>query len=252
VKSHHHSTAWDVAALGPHGLESLPVQVFGGIALNGPVGGINPRAVDVALRMGARIVWMPTIAARTHIEFHERNYDAFPVSTLPLLPEVPVEVLTEEGDLRDETAEVIRLIAAGDAILASGHLSPSEIIAVFEGAAAVGCRRLLLNHPNFIVDVGSKDVEHIVSLGAYVEHNLSLYDDESIFHRWDVEVLAESITAVGPEHTIIASDLGQQRNPLPLDSYTKICSALKDCGIGDHVIRQIVVENPARLLGIAP
>ena len=63
VKSHHHVTAFDVAALGPHGLAGLPVEVCGGVALNGPVGGVNPRAVDLALKMG--LAHTPTIIVVT-------------------------------------------------------------------------------------------------------------------------------------------------------------------------------------------
>lgn len=252
VKSHHHTTAFDIAALRPHGLGTLPIHIIGGVALNGPVGGINPRAVDVTLRMGGRVIWMPTIAAHRHIEFHEHNHDAFPHPDRPLLPELPVEVLTVDGDLREECVEVLKLVAESDAVLASGHLSPHEIVAVFEGATEFGITRLLLNHPNFIIDASYRDAENLVGLGALVEHNLSLYDDDSIFHRWDVSVLAKWIDTIGPDHTVLASDLGQERNPNPLDSYMKVCSALLECGVSERTLRQIVVENPARLLGLEP
>src|SRR5436190_21348861 len=63
AKSHHHSTVTDVLALQNHGLQDLTIQVYGGIALNSAVGGLNPHAVDLALKMGGRAVWMPTVAA---------------------------------------------------------------------------------------------------------------------------------------------------------------------------------------------
>ena len=252
VKSHHHSTAFDVAALRPHGLADLPIQVVGGVALNGPVGGINPYAVDLTLRMGGRVVWMPTVAARKHIEFHEANHDAFPSPTVTLLPETPVGVLDADGNVNDATRGVLELIAGADAVLASGHLAPHEILPVFAAAVDLGVTRLLLNHPNFIIEASMRDIERLVRLGTFVEHNLSLYDDESIYYRWGVEVLAELIETIGPEHTILASDLGQLKNPLPLDSYAKVGAALLECGIGDGALRRITVENPARMLGLDP
>ena len=39
-------------------------MVFGGIALNFSVGGINPHAVRAALKLGAKTVWMPTLHSR--------------------------------------------------------------------------------------------------------------------------------------------------------------------------------------------
>jgi hypothetical protein len=250
AKSHHHLTAFDVAALRVRGLDSLPIEVFGGIALNGPVGGVNPQAVDLALRMGGRVIWLPTIAASRHIDFHCHHPDAFPHPTVSLLPENAVEVLAEDGDLRDDTRRVLSLAAEADAVLASGHLSPDEIHAVFEVAVESGVGRLLLNHPNFITAATYKQAEDLVALGAYVEHNLSLYDEDSVFCQWPVEELAKWIKEVGSEHTILASDLGQEKNPLPFDSYLKICERLLECGLNEQDIRRIVVENPARLLGL--
>lgn len=250
VKSHHHSTAFDVAALGPHGLASLPVRVVGGVALNGPVGGVNPRAVDLTLRMGGRVVWLPTIGAGRHIAFHGAHPDAFPHPQVELLAEAPVDVLGADGELTPELRQSLRLIAEADAVLASGHLGPAELVQVFQAARAAGVGRLLLNHPNFIVDAGFDDARRLVELGAFVEHNLSLYDEDSVFCRWPVDVLARWIIEVGPEHTILASDLGQRANPLPLDAYRKVCDRLLDCGVGERAIRRIAADNPARLLGL--
>lgn len=250
AKSHHHVTAFDVAALGPQGLDEVPVDVFGGIALNNPVGGINPIAVDVALRMGARVVWLPTIGACRHLAFHHEHPDAFPHPSVALLPEPPIAVLDDDGAPLPEVLQVLELVAEADAILASGHLSPVEIDAIFQAAVSAGVRRLLLNHPNFIVEASATDTEQLASLGTYVEHNLSLYDPESIFCRWEIEELAHWIERVGPERTILASDLGQARNPLPAESYRRVCGRLLECGITEDALRQIVAVNPAHLLGL--
>src|SRR5690625_3924308 len=46
------------------------VNVFGGVVLNTYVGGINPAAVDTCLRLGGKIVWMPTIDSAYHALKH--------------------------------------------------------------------------------------------------------------------------------------------------------------------------------------
>src|SRR5438552_3915443 len=66
MKSHHHSTVMEILALERLALKGLRLQVFGGIALNGAVGGLNPRAVDLAIQMGGKVVWFPTIASANH------------------------------------------------------------------------------------------------------------------------------------------------------------------------------------------
>ena len=60
IKSHH-STSYGRATLVRKMVSG--VNVFGGIALNNPMGGLNPQAVDTAGRMGAKIIWMPTVDA---------------------------------------------------------------------------------------------------------------------------------------------------------------------------------------------
>ena len=44
------------------------VKLFSGIALNNASGGINPHAVNHAINIGAKIVWLPTLSAANHIE----------------------------------------------------------------------------------------------------------------------------------------------------------------------------------------
>jgi hypothetical protein len=66
LKSHHMLTA-DRAQIAQKAFPE--VKVFGGLALNLPAcGGLNPEAVKVAIRMGAKVIWLPTLSAANHIE----------------------------------------------------------------------------------------------------------------------------------------------------------------------------------------
>jgi hypothetical protein len=58
LKSHYNSTAERAAVV----RAAVPgVRVLGAIVLNRAVGGMNPLAVEVAGREGARTVWLPTV-----------------------------------------------------------------------------------------------------------------------------------------------------------------------------------------------
>jgi hypothetical protein len=251
VKSHHHSTVTDVLALAAE--EQLPsdVQVYGGIALNGPVGGLNPKAVDLALKMGGRIVWFPTIGSPQHIRHHAEHPDLkFPKLAVKLKPEEPIEIMAD-GRVRDEVYEILESAKEADAVVASGHLAPDRITALFEAAREVGVTRLLVNHPNFVVEASYEDARRWVELGALIEHSLCMYDDESSFYHWEVDTLVAWIEAVGAEHSTLGSDLGQMNNPLPTDSFRKIVDKLLDRGLGEDAVRRLVRDNPAELLGVA-
>ena len=252
MKSHHHNTVMDVLALRRHGLEELPVQVYGGIALNGPVGGLNPRAVDLSLKMGGKIVWFPTIASANHIEHHKANPDLkFPQLSRPLMHEGEISVFGDGGELRPEVLEILELIRDEGAILASGHMAPDQVFAVFRAARELGVQRMLVNHPNFVLGVTHQQARELADLGALVEHSLCMYDDRSTFYNWPLDVLVEWVRVVGPERTTLGSDLGQDNNPLPVDSFRKVGQALLDAGLAAADVRKLVRDNPARLLGVA-
>ena len=248
VKSHHHSTVTDVLALG-RDLNGLPVRVFGGIALNSAVGGLNPHAVDLALKLGGRIVWFPTIGSPQHIAHHAAHPDLkFPKLAVHVRDERPIDVLDESGQLRPEVHDIIGLIKEHDAILASGHMAPDRILAVFEAAHAAGVTRLLVNHPNFVVEATHEQGKRFVELGAVIEHSLCMYDDRSSFYNWDIDVLLGWIRAVGAERSTLGSDLGQMKNPLPSEAFTNIVGQLLDAGLSEGELESMVRRNPARLL----
>jgi hypothetical protein len=251
VKSHHHNTAMDVAAVMPYGVEQSGVQVFGGIALNTQVGGLNPHAVNLCLAMGGKIVWFPTIASPAHIAHAHNPNLRFPKLAIPLMDEEPIDVWTEDGKLKPEVYEILRMIAEADAILASGHMPPRSILAVFEAAREVGVRRMVVNHPNFVIEATIEEARKMADLGAMIEHSLCMYDEDSTFYNWSIDVLVDWIRAVGPERSLLGSDLGQNNNPLPEQAYYKICGRLRDAGWTMRELRTLVADNPGKLLGIA-
>src|SRR5437763_16484017 len=61
VKSHHHDTAMDVAALREHGIAPPGIDVFGGDALKPQVRGVNPPALNLCLATSRRAGWLPTL-----------------------------------------------------------------------------------------------------------------------------------------------------------------------------------------------
>jgi uncharacterized protein (DUF2237 family) len=252
VKSHHHDTSTDVAALKAHGIDAAGSDVFGGIALNTQVGGLNPHAVNMSLAMGGRVVWFPTIASPKHIEHHREHPQLkFPSLAVDLIPEEPIDVFSADGrSLRPEVHAILAMIAEADAVLASGHMPAQSIIAVFTAARDAGVRRMIVNHPNFVIEATKDEVKQLAQLGALIEHSLCMYDEESSFHNWQIDTLVDWIRWVGPERSSLGSDLGQAGNPFPVDSFRKICSRLLEAGMTEAEVRMLVADNPARLVGL--
>jgi hypothetical protein len=147
VKSHHHSTVMDLLAM-KRELADVATPVFGGIALNAQVGGINPYAVAMCLRMGGRAVWLPTFSSRQHVE---NEHHGFPESDIEI-PNRIVDVVDADGELVPELFEVFDLVAETDALLSVGHVKPSQSLQVARAAKERGVRRMVMSHPDFVVD----------------------------------------------------------------------------------------------------
>ncbi|MES9536307.1 DUF6282 family protein [Actinomadura sp. NPDC000600] len=246
VKSHHHNTVMDLLAMGDR-LARSSTRVFGGIALNSQVGGINPYAVAMCLRMGGKAVWFPTFSSGRHIECHPEG-GGFPTATVDV-PSDRVDVHDDAGGLLPEVHEVLDLIAESGAILSGGHLPPETIAQLFDEGRRRGVTRMVINHPNFVIGAEPEQCLELVRGGAYVEHEVGMYDPEG-YRKWDPKDLLTWIEKIGPEHTVLASDLGQANRPLPVDAFIRVGSALLDLGLSESDLRQITCVNPARLLGL--
>jgi hypothetical protein len=140
-------------------------DTFGGVVLNSPVGGANPDAVQVAARLGGRVVWMPTVSARTH-----KAGAASPELAVHRGFELGlVEVITD-GKLRPEWFDVLDAVAEHDLLLASGHLSAAETVTAFAEARRRGVQRLLVNHPMMaFLGWTGQAAAALRELGAYLE-----------------------------------------------------------------------------------
>jgi hypothetical protein len=244
VKSHHHSMVTDIQAV-EAAAGKMPLEVISGVCLNNQVGGLNPYAVELSLLQGGRFVWFPTIAAAKHLATTLRT---FPTSKFPLRTAVPVPVLDGDGQLRSEVTEILELIRQADGVLACGHLDAAEIDLVIDAAVAVGVRRIVVNHPNFVVDASPDRCAAWAEKGAYIEHSLCHYVDGSTFRKWELDTLLEYVHRVGSGRTILSSDLGQAGNPTPVEAFRWIVPQLDQAGVAEAAIRNLVSTSARTLV----
>ena len=112
--------------------------MFGGITLNRVVGGMNPKAVDVALRMGAKVVWLPTQSAKNHLEKMKQDTSRC------------VEVI-KDRTIVPELKTILELVRDYDAVLGTAHISPEESFTVVEAARNLGVKKIVVTHPEWWV-----------------------------------------------------------------------------------------------------
>lgn len=246
AKSHHHNTQMDVLAMKGR-LADVTAQVFGGIALNSTVGGLNVHAVRMTLRMGGKVVWFPTISSGRHLDCHPED-GAFPTTTVPLTLE-RIDIVDGEGTIKPEAIEILDEIKEQQAVLNGGHMYPEYIKTLFGEAHERGLERMVVSHPDFVIGADPALCRELIELGAFIEHEVGMYDPEGT-QKWDPKNLLTWIETLGPEHTVLASDFGQQANPKPVDAWLRVGEALLDLGLPEKDLRRMVRDNPSYLLNL--
>lgn len=250
LKDHYYPTM-PVATLINDNL-GLQTRAIGALVLNNPVGGMNPSAVDYALKQGARVVWMATAHAENHLEHERKDKDfskKFPVNQRKTVEAKPARLTDAKDVVLDDIKEILDLIAENDAAVSGGHHHVSELFPFYEEARRRGVKRLFVNHPTYVNECTLQDVASLVSMGVLIEHSICMYVP-STFHFYDQEHLRSVIDAAGIEKTFFGSDLGQKNNPTPVEGYRGIIRELIALGYDDGDIRKMVGTNAARFIGL--
>jgi hypothetical protein len=254
LKSHYAPTAERAAVV----RKAAPgADVLGAITLNGSVGGMNPTAVEIAARSGARIVWFPTVDAVNQRESRAADPPgAVPPPWAKLQDELAaqgietpaVPVADPGGELLPEVRAVLSLIARHDMVLATGHLGRAEILAVVRAASDAGVRRIIVTHPEFTSQrMPVNEQAELAERGALLERCFTTPYTGKV--TW--EKMIENIRAVGPRHSFLSSDLGAPAGPPVEDGLALMADYLLKAGFGEEEVHAMAVAN-TRALAAAP
>ena len=223
-------------------------MVFGGIALNSSVGGINPHAVSAALKLGAKTVWMPTL--------HSRKFLANKTHVANLAGELGeglegLYLLNDDGSLKEELFQIFDLIIEFNSSLATGHISIEEAKVLVSEASKRGVKKIIVTHPlASFVNYSIEDMKEILDLGAtWLEH---VFNDTTrqVGHPISRETLFSGIKSIGANYCIMSTDSGQWLNPVPAQQMGIYIQDMLNFGFSKNDIRTMVSENPSRMLGI--
>lgn len=233
--------------LGPTG-----VKMFGSLALNNAVGGINPKAVEIAIGFGAKMIWMPTISAANHYRKHRAPGTKFPVlMKKETVADTPLEVIDADGALTPETEDVLSiLVDHPEVVLATGHLSRKEIDTLVRRCAQMGIKRVLVTHPHFLVDANADDMRSWQSLGAYMEFTAVISLPSSPIYCRPVEDVADLIQSLDVDKVVLSSDLGLKNAAWPIAGMSEFLALLGEAGVANDDLIKMIVTNPAKLLDL--
>lgn len=233
VKSHVAPTVGMAAAMS----EAVPgLSVLGGIVLNTQVGGLNPTAVDAALTMGGRLVWMPTQAAANDLRYFGRD------------PSDGLTILDPDGRVRKSVLDILELIAHHGAGLCTGHLSYEESAILVSTALTCGVSTVVVTHPFWRTIGMSLDQQaYLAEEGAYIEYCWAQLAPRPF--GVDVRVLLDSLERVGLDRVILSTDAGGA-SLLPPAMAMQDFQDLLRCELSPEETERVFRVNPSRALGL--
>ncbi len=255
LKSHYTSTAERAQVVA----RAVPgVDVVGTLTLNAAIGGLNPLAVEIAAREGARIVWLPTVDAVNEAGARDREYPEGAAKPLWAriqselrdqgLEAAPVAVVDGAGEPLPALLDVLSVVARHGLVLGTGHLDRDEIFTVVDAALAAGVRNVVVTHPEFPAqDLGIDDQIALAGRGALLERCFTTpYTGKCSWER-----VCEGIRATGAERNLLSTDLGQPANPPVEDGLALFAESLLEGGVTEDEVHTMTVVNSRALAGVA-
>lgn len=213
-------------------------KVYGGIVLNNYVGGLNPASVEMAIKLGAKVVWLPSHHSAHHHRVMGKD------GGIPLLDEndEPVPALKE----------IFAMVAEHDLILDPCHAGTKERFIVIEEAKKAGVKRIIITHPDWNVTKATIEQQaEMGRMGAYI--GLFMYGAVPNFNNpnCDPFEMIEIIKQVSPQRTVVATDLGTVVNVHPVEGMKLFIRILLACNVSEPDIIQMIRKNPQWLLGLS-
>ena len=217
------------------------IQVFGAIALNRAIGGVNPEAVQQAAAFAGnklKIVWMPTFDAENNIRFNKQSS--------------PFSAVSRDGLVLSETIEVLQVIAQRKLVLATGHSSAAEDLMLIREAKKLGIAQIIVTHPLYApIHMTIPEMQEAARLGAYLELcGNAVLPTQPPDNRTPVAEYLKTIRAVGADHIILSGDFGQAANPPHVEAWRQFLDIMRKAGVSQQDLDLMSKKNPAKLLAL--
>ena len=212
--------------------------MFGSVTLNRQMGGLNAAAVESGLKLGAKVIWLPTQSARNNLEKQKGDLSK------------AVEVI-RDGKIVPELQDIFQLIKDFDVVSGTGHLSPEEIFRVVEAARNAGVRKIVVTHPEWwMVGMSLEDQVRLVQDYDIILEHCFAQPMGGGKYKSNLPLNLEAIQACGYKNVMVSTDGGQVENPFWEAALEQYIQYLADHGISEEQIFYMTHEIQTRLLNL--
>lgn len=235
-------------------INSSKLMLLGSVVLNNFVGGINPDAVYAASTLTKRpfIVWFPTVSSNQFLKNSQWEIAPEWVQRKGFIARASnavdgIDILGANGKLKNEAMRVLKVTKQTKAVLATGHISWKESLALVKTAIALGVKKIVVTHPIYQkIAMPIAVQKQLATYGAKIEHCFSMYSIDNI----PISEIASQINAVGYNNCIISSDVGQTFSPSPSEALKKFSQLLIEEDVSLGHLTTMLVDNPKKLISV--
>jgi len=222
--------------------------LIGGLVLNKDVGGLNPDVVEAQASAGTKVIWLPTFSAVADIKAHNKGKTKPDGAAIGIKD--GISIVDGDGNLVDEMKEILDVMRRNKLVLATGHVSKSEVFTVAKEAIRQNIN-VIITHPLAGTTgplISIEEAKELAGIGAFIECTFAHCMPPMLMSPKNT---ADYIKMIGPEHCILSTDFGQIFNPPPTEGFhMMLATMLRFTNLSEDDMRLLVKTNPAKILGL--
>lgn len=211
-----------------------PLDVFGGVVLNYPAGGLNPAAVKVCIDLGGKFVWTPSVHSSHHFKMLGKSGG--------------IDVLDENGKVVPELLNIFEIIRDNNLILGLSHHTVYERFVMIETAVKMGLKKIVVNHPlGAINNALPEQIAQMAEMGAHIGVTFAT-SVANLYTPGNMEGTMKVLKLVGFDKVVGGSEMSQLGTPPPVVGMECFLRTLLAFGVSADNIKKMFDTTPSKLL----
>ena len=235
-----------------------PITCWAGYVCGRQTAPVSAKTVREMIDRGVTAIWLPVFnhaITLSTVGTYRRVIDGGNTNGWhgPLPWDKAVELghynLAENGELKSEIKEIVRICADRNVALFFGHATHKEIYKLAEEVEKVGLKRAVIDHPfSPFLNVSPEMMKELSPVGIFFNFT---WDELSPLLGVDPQIMYNTIRAVGPEHFTLSSDAGEPLFPDSVVAMRLVRGYMEAFGLSQDELYTVCTRNPARVVGLA-
>ena len=235
-----------------------PITCWAGYVCGRQTTPVSAQLVSEMIDAGVVAIWLPVfnhVITLSTVGTYRRLLDGndAPGWAGPLSWDKALKVghynLEENGELKAEVREIVRICADRNVALFFGHATHPEIYKLAEEVQKVGLTRAVIDHPfSPFLNVSPEMMKELRTAGILFNFT---WDELSPLLGVDPQIMYNTIREVGPEHFTLSSDAGEPLFPDSVEAMRLVRGYMEAFGLNQDELYTVCTRNPARVVGLA-